>query len=227
MIKILFLAANPADTNWLRLDEEIRAIDEKLRQTDHRDKFDIKQHWAVRVGDLQGYLLRHKPDIVHFSGHGRPSSEIILEDNFGNSLPVSSSALSQIFSIFKDKICCVLLNACYSEQQALAIAQNIEYVIGMSKEITDSASISFSAAFYQALGYGANVRTAFELGCAQINLESLLEKHTPKLLNLTGNESNAKKSVINKSMRSVDLSELGDSKFFRLFNFFRKTGRKK
>jgi hypothetical protein len=80
-VNVLFLAANPKDSNQLRLDEEIRSIDLALRQAEFRDKFEIQQHWAVRVADIQGYLLRHQPDIVHFSGHGSASSEIILEDN--------------------------------------------------------------------------------------------------------------------------------------------------
>lgn len=36
MIKILFLAANPTDTDRLRLDEEVRAIDEALRESEQR-----------------------------------------------------------------------------------------------------------------------------------------------------------------------------------------------
>lgn len=71
MIKILFLAANPLDTDRLRLDEEFRAIDEALRKSAFRDHFDLLSHWAVRVDDLQELLLRHQPDIVHFSGHGQ------------------------------------------------------------------------------------------------------------------------------------------------------------
>ncbi|MCI0615023.1 NB-ARC domain-containing protein, partial [bacterium] len=186
-IKILILAANPKDTNQLRLDQEMRGIDQALRQTDFRDKFDIKQHWAVRVVDLQGYLLRHKPDIVHFSGHGSASSEILLEDINGNSQPVSVRALSQLFSVLKDNIRCVILNACYSENQAQAIAQHIDCVIGMSKAIGDSAAISFAVAFYQALGYGRDVKTAFDLGCLQIDLESLDEQNAPKLIAINCN----------------------------------------
>ena len=113
VIRILFLAANPKGTPALRLDEEIRGIDLALRQADFGDRFDIKQHWAVRVTDLQGYLLRHKPDIVHFSGHGSLSSQIILEDNNGTSFPVPPQALSQVFSALKDNIRCVILNACF------------------------------------------------------------------------------------------------------------------
>ena len=136
VIKILFLAANPADRVQLKLDAEMRDIDLALQQTAFRDRFDITGHGAVRAADLQGYLLRHKPDIVHFSGHGDPSSEIVLEDSSGKSHPVSVRALSQLFSVLKDDIRCVVLNACYSEQQAKAIAEHIDCVIGMSKTIT-------------------------------------------------------------------------------------------
>ncbi len=186
-INILFLAANPKDTNQLRLDEEMRAIDQAIRNAEFRDKFDIKQQWAVRVVDLQEYLLRHKPDIVHFSGHGSVSSEIILENNEGNSQPVSNRALSQLFSLLKDNVRCVILNACYSEQQGQAIAEHIDCVIGMSQAIGDKAAISFATAFYQALGYGKDVKTAFELGCVQIDLEKLDEQDTPKLLAINCN----------------------------------------
>jgi hypothetical protein len=181
-IEILFLSANPSDTTRLKLGEESRAIDQALRQAEFRDKFDIKQHWAVRIADLQGFLLRHKPDIVHFSGHGSESSEIILEDNSGNSQPVSVRALSTLFSVLKDNIRCVVLNACYSEPQAQAIAEHIDCVIGMSEAIGDAAAISFASAFYQALGFGRDLKTAFDLGCVQIDLESLDEQDVPKLL---------------------------------------------
>lgn len=181
-IKILFLSANPEDTEQLRIDKEIRQIKQALLQTEFRDKFAIEQERAVRVSDLQGHLLRHKPDIVHFSGHGSKASEIILDDGIGGSHKVSEQALSQLFAVFKDNIRCVVLNACYSAQQAQAIAQHIDCVVGMSKAIGDEAAISFAVAFYQALGYGKDVKTAFDLGCLQINLENLKEQDTPKLI---------------------------------------------
>jgi CHAT domain-containing protein len=183
-VRILFLGANPSDTTRLRLDEEIRSIEQALRQSDFRDKFEIKQHWAVRVTDIQSHLLRYKPDIVHFSGHGSASNEIVLEDNAGNSQTVSARALSQLFSVLKDNIRCVVLNACYSEQQAQAIAEHIDCVIGMSNTIGDWAAMNFATAFYQALGFGRDVKTAFDLGCVQIDLEGLDEKDIPKLLSL-------------------------------------------
>lgn len=169
-IKILVLAANPNDTNDLQLDEEVRAIDQALRQAQFRDQFDLISHWAVRVADLQELLLRHQPDIVHFSGHASKDNAIILETAEGGSAPVSVEALSDLFKLLKDNIRCVVLNACYSATQAQAIAQQIDVVIGMSNAVTDDAAINFAAAFYRALAFGRSIKTAFELGRNQIDL---------------------------------------------------------
>ncbi|GEM_PF-5898633 len=57
-----------------------------------------------------------------------------------------------MFKLFAAKgVECVLPNACYSEVQAKAISQHVNYVIGMNKTIGDKAAIAFSVAFYDAL----------------------------------------------------------------------------
>jgi len=185
MIKILFLAANPLDTQPLRLDEEMRAIDAVLRQGEFRNEFDVRSHWAVRISDIQELLLRHQPHIVHFSGHGSEVSEIILQNEEGLGISVSSAALSNLFRVLKDNMRCVVLNACYSKEQAKGIAEHIDSVIGMSDAITDHASIQFTTAFYRALGYGRTVATAFDLACNQLDLYDLDEAHKPQLLGNT------------------------------------------
>ena len=181
-IRILFLTANPTDTNRLRLDEESRAIDQSLRRAEFRDRFELEQFQALRVGDLQECLLRFRPHIVHFSGHGSEEGEIYLQDGGGMSKPVSEKSLGKLFGVLKDNIRCVVLNACYSRTQADAIAEHIDAVVGMSKEIGDQAAISFSSAFYQALAYGRDLQTAFDLGSIQIDLESIPEEDTPQLI---------------------------------------------
>jgi len=84
--------------------------------------------------------------------------------------------------VFKDTVRVVILNACYSEEQAEAIAQHIDCVIGMTKAIGDEAAVGFASSFYQAIGYGRNIKDAFLLGCNQINIENLKEHDTPQLL---------------------------------------------
>jgi hypothetical protein len=182
MVKILFLGANPSDATRLRLGEEVRQIDLKIRLSELRDEFDLKSHWAVRADDLQELLLRHAPNVVHFSGHGSAASEIIFEDDSNYGRPVSAEALSGLFAILKRDIRCVVLNSCYCEPQARAIAEHIDCVVGMAKAISDAAAISFAASFYHALGYGESIKNAFDLGCLNINLMGSGEGETPKLI---------------------------------------------
>ncbi|HEY2739689.1 MAG TPA: CHAT domain-containing protein [Thermoanaerobaculia bacterium] len=182
-LRILFLGASPEGTATLRLDQEIREIDQALRQAEFRDRFDLRQQHAVRAVELQGALLRHRPEIVHFSGHGETDG-IFLEDEGGQVKKVDGSVLARILGVFKKQIRCVVLNACSSHEQAEAIAKDIDCVVGMSVEIGDRAAILFAGAFYQALAFGSSVKTAFDLGCAQIDLDSLGEGSTPQLIAL-------------------------------------------
>jgi hypothetical protein len=182
-VRILWLAANPTDTDPLRLGEEIREIDGALRDAEFRDRFEITQEWAVRVGDLQPALLRYRPDIVHFSGHGTESSEVVLEDESGAARAVPREDLSALFSLLRDNIRCVVLSACYSEAQAQAIAEHIDYVVGMTSAVADADAIEFAKAFYRALGYGRDVETAFRLGTNQLGLDRR-DKDIPHLVSI-------------------------------------------
>lgn len=78
---------------------------------------------------------------------------------------------------------CVILNACYSGEQANAIAKHIRYVIGMNEAIGDRAAISFSIGLYQALGAGRSIEEAYKLGCVQIRLQGISEHLTPIFIN--------------------------------------------
>lgn len=185
-IKILFLAANPAFTPPLKIDEEIRAINQKIRAAEHRDSIELVSAWAVRPDDLQQTLLEHKPHIVHFSGHGAPTGELFLLDKDGNPKPVKPEALQSLFTILKDNIRIVFFNACYTEKQAQAINDVIDCVIGMNTYISDQAATIFAASFYRALGFGRSVKEAFELGKTALVLEGILEENTPILLTKAG-----------------------------------------
>lgn len=67
---ILFLAANPKNSTPLDLTREVKEIEAGLERSQKRDKFQLEQVWAVTPADVQRAMLDHKPQIVHFSGHG-------------------------------------------------------------------------------------------------------------------------------------------------------------
>ncbi|MCP4220744.1 MAG: SAVED domain-containing protein [bacterium] len=160
---ILILSANPKVTDRLRLDEEVREIEEGLNRSNRRDDFKIIPRWAINIRNLRRAILDNKPDIIHFCGHGQKDG-IILEDELGFPIVVNQEALTDLFRLVKDTVKCVLLIACLSESQAKAISKHIKTVIGMKKEIKDKAAIEFSVGFYDALGAGRPVEKAFEFG---------------------------------------------------------------
>jgi TIR domain/CHAT domain len=179
---ILFLAANPTDTQPLRLDQEMRDIGEGLQRSQQRDQFQLQQRMAARPRDIQRAMLDLNPQIIHFSGHGAGNEGLAFEDESRKTQFVSGEALADLFSLFADQLNCVVLNGCYSEVQAKAIAQHIPYVIGMNKAIGDKAAIAFAVGFYDALGAARDVEFAFKLGCSAIRLEGIAEHLTPVLI---------------------------------------------
>lgn len=164
---ILILAANPKTTSRLRLDEEVREIEEGLRRSTHRNHFEIHSNLAVRHRDIRKALLDYEPNIVHFTGHGTEDG-LLVEDELGMAVRFSAKALSELFKLCASHVECVILNACYSAPQATAINKHIDYVIGMKKEINDRAAIEFSIGFYDALGAGRSKEDAFAFGRAAI-----------------------------------------------------------
>ncbi|MCC5636035.1 AAA-like domain-containing protein [Nostoc sp. CHAB 5844] len=181
MKKILILAANPQDTNRVRLDQEVRDITEGLKRSRRREQFEIISLWAVRPRDLRRALLDYEPQIVHFCGHGAGTQGLVLENDVGEVQLVSSQALAGLFELCKENVECVLLNACYSEVQAEAIFQHIDCVVGMSQAIGDRAANDFAVGFYDGLGAGRPLEEAFKFGCNAINLEGIPEYATPRL----------------------------------------------
>src|SRR4029079_3186836 len=100
-VRILMLAANPATTARLALGEEAREISEKIRLARDRDMFELITRWAVRPADLLQYLNEFRPQVVHFSGHGNSSGEIVLSSGGGASQPVGPTALSELFRVMR------------------------------------------------------------------------------------------------------------------------------
>ncbi len=179
-IKILILTANPTGTNPLSLGVEVRKIEEALARARNRDRFQVITMPAVRTIDLRRTLLEHRPQIVHFSGHGAQTHGLVLENDAGKMQLVSTAALVGLFGAFEfGKIECVLLNACYSDVQAEAIHQIVDCVIGMNQPIGDKAAIQFAEGFYDALGAGSSYEEAYKIGCSAIHLDGSSEYSTP------------------------------------------------
>ena len=172
-VKILFLAANPSDTAQLKTDEERRRIEAEILKSPHRDRIQLVYEPAIQPSSLIEVFRRHRPQIIHFSGHGSEANEIILESDDGSSRLVGTDALAELFRLQGKGVRVVLLNACYSRPQAETLTRHVDFAIGMSEAIPDPMAIDFASAFYQGLAYGEPVRSAFDASLLQLRLAGL------------------------------------------------------
>jgi hypothetical protein len=180
-IVVLFLAANPLDADQLRLDEEVRAITDNIRKSKHRDAVKLESCWAVRPQDVLQAINEHQPRIVHFSGHGTKSDEIVFQDDAGQSKRVTKEAIVQLMMACSGGIRLVFFNTCFSQGQAEAVVSKVDAAIGMTTSINDEVARVFSAQFYSAIGFGLSVAVAFEQAKALVMMQGLGEHETPKL----------------------------------------------
>jgi len=186
--KILFLAANPNGISELGLEEEAREIRKGLERSKARDRFKFVTRWAVNSQELRRALLDVEPQIVHFAGHGVGADGLVLNGDQEDPKPASSEALANLFELFAGQIECVLLNACYSQVQAIAIHRHVDTVIGMTQAVGDRAAIEFSEGFYDGLGAGRSYDVAYKFGCSAIDFEDIRQRLTPVLLTREGGE---------------------------------------
>lgn len=180
-VTVLFFAANPRDQMQLSLDEEVRSIKEMISKSKHRDAVRFESCWAVRPGDILQYINQYQPTIVHFSGHGSESDELVLMDNQKNTKLVSLNSIVYAMSIANDNLRLVFFNTCFSNNQAVNVVNHIEAAIGMRTSISDEAAIIFSASFYSAIGFGLSLEKSFNQAKASLMLEGIKEEETPQL----------------------------------------------
>jgi hypothetical protein len=205
-ITILLLSANPTGTSILKLDEETREIMAKIRASEYRDLIRIVTAGAVRPDDLLQAMNEHQPDVVQFSGHGRQHKGILICDARGNARAIDGETLAALFESTQSNVQVVVLNACYSQPQAQAIAAVVPCVIGMKGTIVDRAA--FVSSFYSALGFGHSVEIAFKQGLARLRLEGIPRSHIPSLIT----RANVKASEIVPVTASRSNRRIGPSK---------------
>ena len=183
---------------------EIREIEEAIKLSPQRELFELKQLSAVQIDDLRRALLDFKPEIVHFSGHGLGVAGLAFESKEGKTQLFPTQAISNLFKLVSKNVKCVLLSACFSEEQAKSIVQHINYVIGMRIEIGERALIKFYVGFYDAISREEPVDIAYEFGCNAITEYNIPEGDIPVLLK--------KSETIETEQKNKNWNELENSK---------------
>ncbi|WNG45288.1 CHAT domain-containing protein [Archangium minus] len=163
MVSVLVLAANPhVYERPLDLERELRDLKEVLHGVRYRDAVTVEVGHAVRVDDLVHLLREHKPDIVHFCGHGSPNGVQLRAEDGRDATEVSGDSLARVF---QDRgVTLLVLNACFSGHQASVLSKVVQCVVGTTDAVGDDDSRRFSKTFFKTLGNGHTVEEAFRDG---------------------------------------------------------------
>jgi hypothetical protein len=182
LITILVLASSPLDLAQLHLGKETKLIKHTLDSAINRDQYRVISCTAATVDDLRRYILEYSPTIVHFCGHGGGEAGLCMENSEGGTHLVSGASLAKLFHLVSEDVKCLLLNACYSDEQARPISEHIDFVIGMRDSVDDESALKFAQGFYEAIWAGRPIAKAFKFGCSAIDTAGLPDEQVPILL---------------------------------------------
>lgn len=173
-VKVLLLGANPSGTEPLRLDREIREIQQTIQSGRERDNIQVSIRLAVRPQDIIQALLDDEPRIVHFAGHGGgPEESFAAENEYGLTHIIPVAGLVDLFRVTGRNVECVVVNACETQSLARELSAVVPYAIGMRQSVRDESAIRFSAGFYQGMAADRPIVDAFDLGVIQLKMSPI------------------------------------------------------
>ncbi|MCK1547175.1 CHAT domain-containing protein [Bradyrhizobium sp. 179] len=182
-LNILYLTADPDKAHALRVDAEVRRVQDAIRGSQFRDNITVQYRPAANVTTLLDGLNDFQPQMIHFSGHGSPRGLAMDNAKVGKQADeaVSFSLLAKALAATDHPPRLVLLNSCHSSGARKPLLKLGLIVISMKTSISDLGAVAFAPSFYAALAAGQSVQAAFRQGAVAVEHVSLSEADTPEL----------------------------------------------
>jgi CHAT domain-containing protein len=179
--RVLLASAGPSDMGAVDAAGEAKHIHHELQPLVDRGELEIQHLNPATLDDLQTELVRFRPHILHFIGHGtfdvdQGRGALILERKDGTSHPVSSRQLGRLLQGTEVKV--IILNACktasHNENNAFMglapalVRAEVPAVIAMQFAMPDDTAARFARQIYHFLALGLPLDRAITE--ARINL---------------------------------------------------------
>jgi hypothetical protein len=181
-LRVLYLTANP-DMN-VRVDVEVRQVEQAVRSALHRDQVEISKWLAATPEDLLQGLNDIRPHVVHFSGHAGAGA--LVFDNASVTDPegrdVTYDLLARALAATSTPPVLLVLNGCDTLDGAEVLLDVTPVVVAMDTSVTDLAAVTFAAKFYGAIAAAQPVEAALGQAAVALDLAELAEGWKPRLL---------------------------------------------
>lgn len=161
-ISVLFITTEPEDLVRPQTTRELEVIQAGLSP-----EFRIANVYRANRGTIMEGLDKHKPEVVHFLGHGRKEG-LMIEDRDGIATLVTEAWLINVFARCPS-VRLVVLNACRSAELAQALVESGQTTIRGAvawSDIVDSDDVrEFARIFHARIAGHKSVRNAFSWAC--------------------------------------------------------------
>ena len=166
-VTILFIQASPPDQSPLDTGTEMNRLEDALWAGLNSTVFDVRTRTAVRSQDIESSLRHHRPQVIHFSGHGSRASDLILNAPDGAaSHPLSAKDFAEKLRRYNTEnpqaaVRLVILAGCDTDRAAKLLSECVDCTVGMADRVNDRAMVEvFTPTLYRALGDGYSVAAA-------------------------------------------------------------------
>jgi CHAT domain len=181
---VLLLTSNSLPGQPLRVDAEVRRVQEAVRGSKFAENVQVEYRPAADLKSILDGLNDYQPQVVHFSGHGSKTDLVTDTGTVDAALAndkLSYSLLGQALAATDHPPQIVMLNSCWSSAARKVIPPSVDFLVSMSVPISDIAAAAFAPQFYAALASGQSVSSAFKQGAVAVSAASLSEAATPEL----------------------------------------------
>lgn len=189
-VKVAFILASPVGAVGINVGLDFREAVAAVQASEHRSKLHLVPFLAAHPGMLLDALNKHRPEIVHFSGHG--GDEALLFDHHDaqavGGFEVDFTAVNCMLAATDNPPKLLILAACETVDGAEQFLETVEIVIAMSASVSDAAAATFSARFYSAVVEGQSVGKAFEQAKAYMKAIGVIGADLPTLFSAKGVE---------------------------------------
>ena len=185
--RILVVQASTATLQGPNVNEEFRRISQSVAGAPYGHALSLECLQAARAADLPDRLARHGvPAVLHFSGRGTADGgglRFLTEDG-RDDMPITNSGLQKLIAEVADEgLELVVLNACWTDDLAGALAESAGCVIGTCGPIPDISALDYARELYRNIACGHSVGRAHRLACAATAMYGAAPADLPTLRN--------------------------------------------
>lgn len=173
---VLFVSANPTNTVRIQIDKVKKVIQSTFDHLGNR-KFELRDSPAATVSDLHNELLKYKSKVVHLAMHGNIAGGIAFEKDNNDPSFRNVDSFAEIFEGIGTQL--VILQSCYSAEEAEYLLRYVDFVIGMSDVIKDEHATAFAEGFYQGYLNGLSFKESFYAGKKRIRIHNISGESLP------------------------------------------------